>query len=314
MSNGWHHWETWECIPVGMYETRPPNGFDEESALRAYEEFLRDLPRFESALCRVLDEWPISCEQFLSNSSINRIAWLGQSSMSISTGIPACFRAGFKLLSDDEQAAANAMADKYFRVWLQTAMPRKSGIGAPPKGMQNRIGYYVQSWEPRGYETGIPEEVPPELMQRNLAPSYKAIAIAILKNDHHLTSLGYSQPASPWYNEIKRIELMSRPKKQTEPAPVVAHTLFDHGNGMPIELPSDPILVEKTGKEIDDVIACIKGLDSDSKLALVRRLARGANSVSKLFNVAVFILDRVEEPTPTLFEERKSEPLEMELV
>jgi len=47
-------------------------------------------------------------------------------------------------------------------------------------------------------------------MRLNLAPSYKAIALAILKNDHHLTSLGYSAPVSPWYNAIKKLEIESR--------------------------------------------------------------------------------------------------------
>lgn len=105
------------------------------------------------------------------------------------------------------------------------------------------------------------------------------------------------------------------PRTKKPKAIKVAHSLFDHGAGMPVELPSDPVLVDKAGKKVDEVIASLKGLDSDAKLVLVRRLAKGANSTSKLFNVAVFILDREEEPTPLLFdEEKKSPPLEMELV
>jgi len=40
------------------------------------------------------------------------------------------------------------------------------------------------------------------------APSCKAIVAAILKND--LTELGFARPFSPWYSEIKRVEIEAR--------------------------------------------------------------------------------------------------------
>lgn len=116
MRRVFHHWETWECVKAGMYASDA--GHDPESATRLYAEFLRDIPRFERAMERVVKEWPISCEQFLSNDSINRIAWLGQSAMCIDTGIPRNFRAGFKLLSDSEQEAANAAAARMLSAWI----------------------------------------------------------------------------------------------------------------------------------------------------------------------------------------------------
>ena len=89
-----------------------------EQCLESYAAFLRDISRFEWAMDRVLAEWPHSCEHFLSNESMNRIAWLGQSSMCIDTGVPACYRAGFKLLSEAEQAAANFAAFRRLEGWL----------------------------------------------------------------------------------------------------------------------------------------------------------------------------------------------------
>jgi len=195
-----------------MYETVPPEGFSADSALAAYTEFLGDLPRFEHALKRVIREWPVSCEQFLSNASINRIAWLGQASMCIDTGVPSKFRAGFSALDPSGQKYANAMADRFLRMW-QFGHPRSNQAETTPPtptGLHNRIMHYVESWKPRGYENGIPEEVPSELMRLNLAPSHKAIALAVLKNDHALSSLGYSQPVSPWYSAIKKVEISKR--------------------------------------------------------------------------------------------------------
>ncbi len=206
----WHHWETWECVPAGMYETLPPKGMDADAAMESYREFLADLGRFESAIKRVMIEWPISCDQFLSNSSINRVAWIGQSSMCIATGIPACFRGGFRLLTEEQQNDANAMAEWYLQMWLSFASPRPSEASAIPRGMQQRIAHYIATWRRRGYEQGIPNEVPSELMRLNLAPSYRAIALAILRNDHACQSLGYTPPHSSWYQELKHIEIIQR--------------------------------------------------------------------------------------------------------
>jgi hypothetical protein len=115
----YHHWNDWECVPAGMYETTCALSDDE--AKDACASFLRDSERFKKGLRRVLTEWPISCEQFLSNESINRIAWLGQSAMCIETGIPSQFKGGFKRLSPAEQKTANALADRYLKLWIRNA-------------------------------------------------------------------------------------------------------------------------------------------------------------------------------------------------
>lgn len=96
-----------------MYES----GEHGDEALLEYANFLRDTERFSSAMKRVGDEWPRSCEHFLTNESMNCIAWLGQAAMCIATGIPRKYRAGFRLLSDSEQSAANAAANAYLKRW-----------------------------------------------------------------------------------------------------------------------------------------------------------------------------------------------------
>ena len=76
--------------------------------------------------------------------------------------------------------------------------------------MLKRLNKYISDWEGRGYPEGIPDEVPERLMALNLAPSYKAICFAILKNDVSLKSLGFSPPASKYYYALKGIELTAR--------------------------------------------------------------------------------------------------------
>lgn len=82
--------------------------------------------------------------------------------------------------------------------------------------IEKRIDQYIATWlDNKGYQE-IPDEVPSQLMEENLAPSYKAICLAILKNDHHCISLGMSPPESKWYSELKRIELEQRKKDKQE--------------------------------------------------------------------------------------------------
>ena len=83
--------------------------------------------------------------------------------------------------------------------------------------MRRKVQRYVRAWERRGYPAGIPDEVPERLMQLGLAPSYKAVCIAILKNDHSMQSLGFTPRPSPWYTALKRIELSARGVVLEEP-------------------------------------------------------------------------------------------------
>lgn len=80
------------------------------------------------------------------------------------------------------------------------------------KKTRQRVQNYITEQAKCGYGIDIPDEVPYELMCENLAPSYKAIAFALLQNDMHLVSLGYAPPDSYWYGELKKIEISARCK------------------------------------------------------------------------------------------------------
>jgi hypothetical protein len=114
----YHTWEKWECYPAGFYEERAPRGLTKEQAESEYAGFLRDDAAFGAALVRVLEEWPASCEHYLSNENMNRIAWLGQASACLALGLPACFRGGFNRLTESEQAGANGLALEALNRWL----------------------------------------------------------------------------------------------------------------------------------------------------------------------------------------------------
>lgn len=59
-------------------------------------------------------------------------------------------------------------------------------------------------WENRCYSNGIPDQVDRKLMLSGRAPSWKAVALAILKNDHKLQSLGFSCNRSDYAESLYR--------------------------------------------------------------------------------------------------------------
>lgn len=80
-----------------------------------------------------------------------------------------------------------------------------------------KIRAYVRKWEGRGYPGGIPDEAPVLLEKACRVPSYRAICLAIMRNDVTLQSLGYTREPCHTYMAIKRAELLARGKIQPSP-------------------------------------------------------------------------------------------------
>ena len=55
----------------------------------------------------------------------------------------------------------------------------------------------------RAYSNGVPDSVPDKLSRTGRAPSYKAIAMAILKNDLNFYSLGFPEKETRYFRELK---------------------------------------------------------------------------------------------------------------
>ena len=113
----YHTWDKWECYPAGFYETKFKD-FEDEECKKMYCEFLASEERFEAALIRVLAEWKNSCEHYLTNDSMNRVAWLGQAAACIALGLPSKYRSGYFMLTHAQRDAANALALRYLNKWL----------------------------------------------------------------------------------------------------------------------------------------------------------------------------------------------------
>ena len=113
-----HTFDKWECHAAGFYETKPPRGLTPDNCRAYYRELLSDIPEFERVLQRVITEWKHSCEHYLTNSAMNRIAWLGQAALCYKHSIPAEFRGGYALLTEAQQIAADEAALRALNEWM----------------------------------------------------------------------------------------------------------------------------------------------------------------------------------------------------
>ena len=113
-----HTFDKWECHKAGFYANNK-EGMTADKCEKAYAEYLSDIPRFKEGLDGVIRDWVNSCEHYLTNKAMNRIAWLGQAAMCYSTGIPSKFCAGFNLLTTEEQDKANVAALQALNYWMK---------------------------------------------------------------------------------------------------------------------------------------------------------------------------------------------------
>lgn len=118
MKRIYHTWEKWECYPAGFYEERPPDDMTQEQGEEMYREFLGNLDRFRAGLEGVVGTWKNSCEHYLTNDRMNRIAWLGQAAIAQAHKIPSCCRGGYNRLTDEQKQAADGLALEYLNKWL----------------------------------------------------------------------------------------------------------------------------------------------------------------------------------------------------
>lgn len=111
-----HTYEKWECYKAGFYNTKK-EGMTTEQCENEYYRILSDVQLFSSILEKLIVEWKYSCEHYLTNRSMNRIAWLGQAAVCYESGIPSVYCSAWNLLSDEQKDNANSIALKYLNIW-----------------------------------------------------------------------------------------------------------------------------------------------------------------------------------------------------
>jgi len=114
-----HTWDKWECYPAGFYESTHPSKAHKECE-DLFKKTLSDQNLFAAALDGLIKEWKNSCEHYLTNNSMNRIAWLGQAAVCYSTGVPARYSSAWFDISEETRIEANETALIYLNKWLKS--------------------------------------------------------------------------------------------------------------------------------------------------------------------------------------------------
>lgn len=116
MKKIWHHYLKWEEYQAGMWNTI--TGEKRQELLNQAIEFTGNVDLYGSWMLRVITEWPISCEQHLSDVHMNRQAWIGHAACCLATGIPEDItRAAWANLSPETQTLANEKAQTAIQIW-----------------------------------------------------------------------------------------------------------------------------------------------------------------------------------------------------
>jgi len=112
-----HTYDKWECHKAGFYENKK-QGMTDEQCEQEYINILTNDDLFISILDKLIVEWKYSCEHYLTNKSMNRIAWLGQAAVCYHSGVPSKYAGSWFKLTKEQQDRANEIALTYLNIWL----------------------------------------------------------------------------------------------------------------------------------------------------------------------------------------------------
>jgi len=113
-----HTYDKWECFKAGFYENGLSGKSDEECE-KIYADTLSDGQLFDAILEKLTAEWKYSCEHYLTNKYMNRIAWLGQAAVCYHTGVPSKYSYAWFKIPEEKRNEANQIAHRHLNRWLK---------------------------------------------------------------------------------------------------------------------------------------------------------------------------------------------------
>ena len=122
-----HTYDKWECHKAGFYKSKK-DGFSDLPCEHEYSNLLSNENLFSEILNKLIKAWKYSCEHYLTNKSMNRIAWLGQAAVCYNSGVPSSYSYAWNNLSDIQKETANSVALKYLNIWLHENKYKEIGI------------------------------------------------------------------------------------------------------------------------------------------------------------------------------------------
>ena len=107
-------YDCWEEIEHNMWGTIP----DVKAALQEAIAFTGDHILYGEYMQRVCEEWPNSCENALTDATLNKKAWLGHAAVSLALNIPEDItRKAWGFLTNEQRILANEQARRAIQSW-----------------------------------------------------------------------------------------------------------------------------------------------------------------------------------------------------
>ena len=123
MERIYHHFKYWEDHKHGFYDNC--SGKERDIKIEKVLEMFNSEQLTRENMTRVIDEWIYSCEQNLTNESMNKIAYLGQGACCLYAEVPSTVTMeAWSKLSKDVKDRSNRIANEVLNVWLS----RNKGI------------------------------------------------------------------------------------------------------------------------------------------------------------------------------------------
>lgn len=127
----YHPYQAWEEISHNMWGSVD----DKANMLERAIEFTGDYKRYGSFMLRVIDEWPISCENALTDYHLNRRAWVGHAACALAIKCPEDItRKAWGYLNYEQQLLANKEAERAIQTWEHNYIKNRGlhkGVGEP---------------------------------------------------------------------------------------------------------------------------------------------------------------------------------------
>lgn len=110
----WHPFDEWEEVRHNMWGSVN----DRASMLGKAVGFTGDHVMYGKYMMRVVREWPVSCENALTDYYMNRKAWIGHAACALAINCPEDItRQAWKRLSYEQQYLANKEASRAISSW-----------------------------------------------------------------------------------------------------------------------------------------------------------------------------------------------------
>lgn len=113
-----HTYDKWEITNNWFFATKVEWKSHNECE-QDYYNVLSNEKLFSEILERVINEYTYSCEHYLTNSAMNRIAWLWQVAVLYHTWTPSKYSSWWNLLNKEQQEKANLIALDYLNKWFK---------------------------------------------------------------------------------------------------------------------------------------------------------------------------------------------------